>query len=71
VSDSRARDASARRPSMDAGRAGTVAQLRSLADRIEHLAITDVAQVLVLLEPVLDDLRRQATLALERAPGGS
>jgi hypothetical protein len=28
-----------------------------------------VAEVLVLLEPVLDDLRRRAALALERAPG--
>jgi hypothetical protein len=40
-----------------AGRAAAVAQLRSLADRIEQLALTDVAEVLILLEPVLDDLR--------------
>jgi len=28
-----------------------------------------VAEILILLEPVLDNLRRQAALALERAPG--
>jgi hypothetical protein len=39
-----------------------------LADRLERLALPDVADVLVLLEPTLDDLRRQAALALERAP---
>jgi hypothetical protein len=51
-----------------AGRAGTVAQLRNLADRLEHLALADVTEVLVLLEPALSDLWRQAALALERAP---
>jgi hypothetical protein len=52
------------------GRAAAVAQLRQLADRLEHLALADVAEVLVLLEPTLDDLRRQAALALERALSG-
>ena len=51
-----------------AGRAATVAQLRRLADRLDQLPLADVAEVLVLLEPVLDDLRRQAAFALERAP---
>jgi hypothetical protein len=51
-----------------AGRAATVAELRRLAARLEHLPLADVAEVLVLLEPVLDDLRRQAAFALERAP---
>ena len=50
-------------------RAGSqsVLELRSLADRIERLALTDAAETLVLLEPFLDDLRRQSELALERA----
>jgi hypothetical protein len=51
------------------GRDDVVAQLRRLADRIEQLALSDAAEILVLLEPVLDDLRRQAALALERPPG--
>ena len=50
------------------GRAEVVAQLRRVADRLERLALPDVAEVLVLLEPALHDLRRQAALALERAP---
>jgi hypothetical protein len=54
---------------MEAGRARTVAQFRTLADRLEHLALTDAAEVLVLLEPALSGLWRQAALALERAPG--
>jgi hypothetical protein len=56
---------------VDAGRAGTVAQLRSLADRLEHLAGADAAKVLVLLEPALSDLWRQPGIALERAPVSS
>jgi hypothetical protein len=35
------------------------------------LPSTDAAEVLVLLEPVLDHLRHQAALALERAPTSS
>jgi hypothetical protein len=54
-----------------AGRAAAVAELRRLADRLDALALADVAEVLVLLEPVLDDLRRQAAVALERAPAAS
>ncbi|HKA28015.1 MAG TPA: hypothetical protein VKH82_01475 [Candidatus Binatia bacterium] len=54
-----------------AGRTAAVVQLRELADRLEGLALPDVADVLVLLEPTLDDLRRQAALALARAPAGS
>jgi hypothetical protein len=53
-----------------AGRTAVVAQLRQLADLLEALPLDDVAEVLVLLEPTLDDLRRQATFALERAPAG-
>jgi hypothetical protein len=55
-------------PTVAAGGAAAVAELRGLANRLERLALPDVAEVLVLLEPVLDDLRRQAALALDRAP---
>jgi hypothetical protein len=51
-----------------AGRAAAVAQLRKLATRLERLPLDAVAEVLVLLEPTLDDLRRQAAIALERTP---
>ena len=51
-----------------AGRAAAVSQLRDLATRLEQLPLDAVAEVLVLLEPTLDDLRRQAAFALERAP---
>ena len=53
-----------------AGRAATVAALRQLAARLEHLPVDAVAEVLVLLEPTLDD-RHQAAFALERAPAGN
>ena len=55
-----------------AGRAAAVAELRQLAAALEALPLAAAAEVLVLLEPVLDDLRRQAALALDhtrpRAP---
>lgn len=51
-----------------ARRTAAVAQLRALATRLEQLPLDAVADVLVLLEPALDDLRRQAAFALERAP---
>jgi hypothetical protein len=56
-----------------AGRTATVAQLRQLAVALEALPLDAVAEVLVLLEPTptLDDLRRQAAVALERAPAGN
>ena len=54
-----------------AGRAAAVAQLRQLATRLEQLPLDSVAEILVLLEPALDDLRRQAAFALERAPAES
>jgi hypothetical protein len=54
-----------------AGRAAAVAELRSLAGRLEALPLNAVAEVLVLIEPTLADLRRAAALALERAPAGS
>jgi hypothetical protein len=50
------------------GRTAIVAEFRQLADRLEQLPLADVAEVLVLLEPTLDDLRRQAAFVLERAP---
>jgi hypothetical protein len=50
-----------------AARAAAVAELRQLAARLEQLPLVDVAEVLVLLEPTLDDLRWQADVALERA----
>lgn len=54
-----------------AGRTAAVVQLRELAVRLEALPLDAVVEVLVLLEPTLDDLRRQAAFALERAPAGS
>src|SRR5262249_12392172 len=57
-------------PPVAAGRAAAVAQLRDLATRLEQLPFDAVAEALVLLEPTLDDLRRQAALALDRAPAG-
>ena len=53
------------------GRTAAVAQLRALAAQLEALPLDAAAEALVLLEPVLDDLRRQAALALERAPRAS
>jgi hypothetical protein len=41
-----------------------------IAARLEALALADAAEVLVLLQPVFNDLRRQAGLALERASDG-
>jgi hypothetical protein len=41
---------------------------RQLAAALEALPLDSVAEVLVLLEPTLEDLRRHAGLALERAP---
>jgi hypothetical protein len=55
-------------PTVAAGRAAASAQLRDLATRLEQLPLDAAAEVLVLLEPTLDDLRRQAAFALERAP---
>jgi hypothetical protein len=51
-----------------AGRTTAVGQLRQLATRLEQLPLDDDAEVLVLLEPALDDLRRQAALVFERLP---
>jgi hypothetical protein len=51
-----------------AGRTAAVGQLRQLATRLEQLPLDDAAEVLVLLEPALDDLRRQAALVFERLP---
>jgi hypothetical protein len=45
-----------------------VAELRALATRIEGLPLDAAAEVLVLLEPALAALERQAARALERAP---
>jgi hypothetical protein len=57
--------------SVAAGRTAAVDELRALAAALEALPLDAVAEVLVLLEPTLDDLRRQATFALERAPAGA
>jgi hypothetical protein len=54
-----------------AGRTAAVTQLRQLAAALEALPLDAVAEVLVLLEPALDDLQRQAAVALERAPAGN
>jgi hypothetical protein len=53
-----------------AGRAGTVAQLRSSPPRSRRSHSTP-SPILVLLEPTLDYLRRQAVVALERAPASN
>jgi hypothetical protein len=58
------------RATVAAGRTALVARLRTLAARVEELTLENAAEVLVLLEPVRDDLRRQAALALERVPEG-
>jgi hypothetical protein len=53
-----------------AGRTAVVARLRALATQLEDVPLESVAEVLVLLHPGLEAFERQATLALERAPGG-
>jgi hypothetical protein len=53
------------------GRTAAVAELRQLAARLGTLPLDAAAEVLVLLEPALDDLRRQAAFALERMPPGA
>jgi hypothetical protein len=55
-------------PTVATGRAAVVARLRALATRLDDLPLDVAAVVLVLLEPALEALERQATLALERAP---
>jgi hypothetical protein len=57
--------------SVATARTALVARLQALAARVEQLPLDAVAEVLVLLEPTLDDLRRQAAFALERAPAGA
>jgi hypothetical protein len=51
-----------------AGRTDVVCQL---ADRLERLPLDAAAEVLIGLEHVPDELRRQAAFALERAPAGA
>jgi len=46
-----------------AGRTAAVAQLRALAAALEALPLDAAAEVLVLLEPAPDELRRQAAFA--------
>jgi hypothetical protein len=53
------------------GRVAAVERLRMLATRLEQLPLDTAADVLVLLEPTLVALERQAGLALERAPTGA
>ena len=50
---------------VEAGRVGTVQRLRVLALRLEQLPLEVAADVLVILEPTLAALERQAGLALE------
>jgi hypothetical protein len=54
-----------------AGRAAAVAELRALATRLDELPLAALAEVLVLLEPALDALRRQPALVFERLPAAS
>ena len=54
-----------------AGRTAIVAELRALATRLEGLSLDIAAEVLIALEHPVDELRRAARLALERAPTGN
>jgi hypothetical protein len=56
------------RDTLAAGRARTVADLRTLATRLEALPLDAAAEVLILLEPELATFERHAALGLERAP---
>ena len=47
---------------------GEVERLRAIAARLEKLPLDSAAEVLVLLEPAMAALEREAALALERAP---
>jgi hypothetical protein len=64
-------DAAATLATVVAGRGAAVAELRQLADRLERLTLDDAAEVPVLLEPALDDLRHQAALVFERLPAAN
>jgi hypothetical protein len=50
------------------GRTAVVARLLTLAAPVEQLPLDAAAEVLVLLEPAVAALEREAALALERAP---
>jgi hypothetical protein len=54
-----------------AGRTALVERLRAIASRVEELTLDAAAEVLVLLEPTVAALEREAALALERAPTGA
>jgi hypothetical protein len=54
-----------------AGRTALVDRLRTIAARVEGLPLDAAAEVLVLLEPAVAALEREAALALERAPMGA
>ena len=54
-----------------AGRTALVARLRTIAARLEELRLDAAAEVLVLLEPAVGALDREAALALEGAPTGA
>jgi hypothetical protein len=54
-----------------AGRTALVARLRAIAARVEELPLDAAAEVLVLLEPAVAALEREAALALERALTGA
>ena len=58
-------------PAVAAGRAALVAELRALAERVEQLPLDAVAEVLIGLEHPVGELRRAATIVLERAPTGA
>jgi hypothetical protein len=53
------------------GRTAPAARLRALATRVEELPLEAAVEVLVLLEPALAALEKQAALALERIPTGA
>ena len=48
------------RAKIEAGQAATATALRTLADRIERLPVSEAAEVLMWVAPYVDGLRREA-----------
>lgn len=59
-------DAERLRAKLDAGRGEAVRALRSLADQLEALDLTDVGESLAWIEPHLRRLREEAERVLEQ-----
>jgi hypothetical protein len=69
--EARGMDADATLATVAAGRAATVAQLRTLAAQLEELPLDSAAEVLIALEHPLAELRLATARALERTPPGA